>query len=275
MKSAAIAICVEAAVTMSSGVAMIMRFVLGSYNAIIVKWQRQEEEQVQETRAEAEESNRNTLGWGKFVLNVRGNDKNTAWFGDSGATLHVCAPQHRHLLHDVAKLDTPRVVQGFGAGNSSATSYIKGSIVIDTPQGRQTITDVHYFPQSAVSLLSLIVLHSKGFDYGTQGKSDLVVSKGRVETLRFRKSGTLYELVGSLVSPDRALITKDVNEWHRRLGYVSLDSMRKLATASLGMPDLSQQDLGNCDVCAAANLHRQPFNSARFKKICLIQSVLT
>ncbi|KAH9119404.1 hypothetical protein LEN26_011674 [Aphanomyces euteiches] len=124
----------------------------------------------------------------------------------------------------------------------------------------------HYFPQSAVSLLSLVVLHSKGFDYGTQGKSDLVVSKGRVEALRFRKSGTLYELVGSLVSPDRALNTKDVNEWHRRLGHVSLDSMRKLATASLGMPDLLQQDLGNCDVCAAANLHRQPFNSAKIQE---------
>ncbi|KAH9110081.1 hypothetical protein AeMF1_015011, partial [Aphanomyces euteiches] len=201
-----------------------------------------------------------------LVLNVRGNDKNTAWFGDSGATIHVCAPQDRHLLHDVAKLDTPRVVQGFGAGDSSATSYIKGSIVVDTPQGRRTITDVHYIPQSAVSLLSLVVLHSKGFDYGTQGKSDLVVSKVRVEALRFRKSGTLYELVGSLVSPDRALNTKDVNEWHRRLGHVSLDSMRKLATASLGMPDLSQQDLGNCDVCAAANLHRQPFNSAKIQE---------
>ncbi|CAK4734717.1 unnamed protein product, partial [Aphanomyces euteiches] len=81
-----------------------------------------------------------------LVLNVRGNDKNTAWFGDSGATIHVCAPQDRHLLHDVAKLDTPRVVQGFGAGDSSATSYIKGSIVVDTPQGRRTITDVHYIP---------------------------------------------------------------------------------------------------------------------------------
>ncbi|KAH9155645.1 hypothetical protein AeRB84_002408 [Aphanomyces euteiches] len=184
-----------------------------------------------------------------LILNVRSSvkDYRSAWFGDSGSTIHVCGPMHRHLLHDVIDLDVPP----------------SSKLVIKTPHGTRTITDVHYFPQSGVSLLSLVVLHDRGCDYGTVGSNDLVVTKNDVEVLRFRKDGPLYELIGKLVPPDRVFLAGDIDLWHRRLGHVSQDALHKLAIAGFGMPDLTRQVLGECDLCSRSNLHRQPFNSAK------------
>ncbi|CAK4361191.1 unnamed protein product, partial [Aphanomyces euteiches] len=55
--------------------------------------QRQRSKKSDNTPTEAEKAN--------IILAVHGGNHEAAWLGDSGSTIHVCGPAHRHLLHNV------------------------------------------------------------------------------------------------------------------------------------------------------------------------------
>ncbi|RHY25919.1 hypothetical protein DYB32_008006 [Aphanomyces invadans] len=75
-----------------------------------------------------------------FALALREEAKPLAglsgWYGDRGSTVHVCVPQHRHLIHDVEKLKAPRIVQGFGATDAKAVANLKGTLIVNQNRGK-------------------------------------------------------------------------------------------------------------------------------------------
>ncbi|KAH9083226.1 hypothetical protein LEN26_021057 [Aphanomyces euteiches] len=201
-----------------------------------------------------------------FALAVRGKKDLSGWYGDSGSTVHVCSPLHRSLLHDVVDLDESRGVQGFGSSGSKTThlsSTCKGNLVVKTKNGTRTIHDVHYFPDSNVSLLSLVVFNQRGFDFKTAGVKQLVVTKGNKEVLSFQRNGPLYQLEGVCVPPDRVLAVADIDVWHRRMGHASAAKLHQLSQSGFAMPNLKGQTLGACSVCMESNLRRQSFNKEK------------
>ncbi|KAH9126371.1 hypothetical protein AeMF1_003201 [Aphanomyces euteiches] len=217
--------------------------------------QRQRSKKSDNTPTEAEKAN--------IILAVRGGNHEAAWLGDSGSTIHVCGPAHRHLLHNVQELQSQRVVQGFAGGGKPVSAKFKGNLVIKTVNGLRTIEDVNYFPQSSVSLFSLTTFNQRGFDFGTRGGSKLVVSKNSVDVLTFTRNGRLFELEGRFIPPERVCTLQEIDVWHRRLGHVSTDKLHKLAKNGFVMPYLSGQSLSPSDVCLTSNLKRQPFNSTK------------
>ena len=54
------------------------------------------------------------------------------------------------------------------------------------------------------------------------------------------------------------------NLWHRRMGHISAEYVHKMATATIGIPEvISIATITNCQVCAKAKLTRKSFNKDR------------
>ncbi|KAF0726384.1 hypothetical protein Ae201684P_021142 [Aphanomyces euteiches] len=122
-----------------------------------------------------------------------------------------------------------------------------------------------YFPDSNVSLLSLVVFNQRGFDFKTAGVKQLVVTKGNKEVLSFQRNGPLYQLEGVCVPPDRVLAVADIDVWHRRMGH-SAAKLHQLSQSGFAMPNLKGQTLGACSVCMESNLRRQSFNKEKVQE---------
>ncbi|CAK4721859.1 unnamed protein product, partial [Aphanomyces euteiches] len=144
-----------------------------------------------------------------------------------------------------------------------------GNLVVKTKNGTRTIHDVHYFPDSNVSLLSLVVFNQRGFDFKTAGVKQLVVTKGNKEVLSFQRNGPLYQLEGVCVPPDRVLAVADIDVWHRRMGHASAAKLHQLSQSGFAMPNLKGQTLGACSsqTCVVSHSIKR-----RSKKISVIPS---
>ncbi|KAF0730908.1 hypothetical protein Ae201684_011790 [Aphanomyces euteiches] len=138
-----------------------------------------------------------------------------------------------------------------------------GNLVVKTKNGTRTIHDVHYFSDSNVSLLSLVVFNKRGFDLKNAGVKQLVVTKGNKEVLSFQRNGPLYQLEGVCVPPDRVLAVADIDVRHRRMGHASAAKLHQLSQSGFAMPNLKGQTLGACSVCMESNLRRQSFNKEK------------
>ncbi|RHY27567.1 hypothetical protein DYB32_006689 [Aphanomyces invadans] len=165
-------------------------------------------------------------------------------------------------LRHVEKLKSPRtrVVRGFGAADAKAVANFKGKLIVNIKFGLRTNSNVLYFPQSGVSLLSLGVFTQRGYEFKSVGTTGANIMKGNQEFLHFERSGQFYELVGELVVPDRVCAVLDNDIWHRRMVHASVAKLHQLSTSGFAMPDLKGQSHSTCEVCMATNLRRQTFS---------------
>src|SRR3984885_12010336 len=187
------------------------------------------------------------------------------WFTDSGASDHFSP--HRDLFTTFHTLEEPIYTEtaegtAMGTGMGRITITVLGK---DDTETDLELNDVIYAPNMSSNLFSLAAAYDKGFEtritpgYGLRiFHNDTIVAKSvRVAGGLFRlKTPTdAFALAAQVTSATPEL---DIDIWHRRMGHLGEDNVRKLAKMVEGMVIKSRTEVGVCEACLEGKQHRQP-----------------
>ena len=187
------------------------------------------------------------------------------WFTDSGASDHFSP--HRELFSTFRKLEEPISIEtaegtAIGTGMGTITITVLGKDDIET---ELQLNDVIYAPNMSSNLFSLAAAYDRGFEtritpgYGLRifHNDTLVANSVRVAAGLFRlKTPTdAFAYAAQVTETTREL---DINIWHRRMGHLGEDYVRKLARMVDGMKIKSRTSVGVCEACLEGKQHRQP-----------------
>ena len=201
------------------------------------------------------------------------------WTIDSGATQHMCT--HRHWFCDIR----PYNVDIYVANNQKVTSKGIGNVRIKTETGFKVIKDVLYVPDLSANLISVSALTKTGLKVNLyEIVCDIIGSKGNLLLKAHERHG-LYKLICdpafsanfpintgfcNLTLTD---VKTDLNAfelWHKRLGHMSVDIMKKLFSGLVEyMPKFA---FGNhqCTTCLEGKMSKKKFpkgQSTRASKV--------
>jgi hypothetical protein len=188
------------------------------------------------------------------------------WFTDSGASDHFSP--HKDLFTTLRKLEEPICIE---TAEGTATGTEIGTITI-TVLGKNDIetelqlNDVIYAPKMHSNLFSLAAAYDKGFETRiTPGYGVRVFHGEELVATTIRTAGGLFRLriPGDAAFAYAAQVTSatpelDINTWHRRMGHLSEDNVRKLAKMVDGMGIKVRTSVGVCEACLEGKQHRQP-----------------
>jgi hypothetical protein len=190
------------------------------------------------------------------------------WFTDSGASDHFSP--HRDLFETFRKLEEPIYIEtaegmAMGTGIGIITITVLGK---DDIEMELQLNDVIYAPNMHSNLFSLAAAYDKGYEtritpgYGLRifHREVLVATSVRVAGGLFRlktpiNSAFALALAAQVTETTREL---DINIWHRRMGHLGEDNVRKLAKMVEGMGIKTRTSVGVCEACLEGKQHRQP-----------------
>lgn len=187
---------------------------------------------------------------------------------DSGCTDHIV--NNRSSLVDIKKLDKPIEVSVAETGKAMTVTECGDLQIYSRVNEREipgVFKNVLISPKARYNLLSVSRVEESGgevkFKDGVAQISvnGIVVGQGK-------RIGRLYwinfEKRSSSCNSARSVSDEQMNRlWHRRLGHLNIQYVRKLKSMSTGLDkDLTDQ-LSSCDVCAQAKMTRLPFSGER------------
>src|SRR5579859_1545039 len=186
------------------------------------------------------------------------------WYTDSGASDHFSP--HRDLFETFHKLDKPIVIEtaegmAIGVGVGSVTLTVLGKDDLETDL---QLNDVIYAPSMSSNLFSLAAAYDKGYETRmTPGYGVRVFHGEEVVATTIRAAGGLFRL---RTPNDSYAMTAQVTNppelpidiWHRRMGHLGEDNVRKLAKMVDGMGIKVRTTVGVCEACLEGKQHRQP-----------------
>ena len=188
------------------------------------------------------------------------------WFTDSGASDHFSP--HRSLFETFHMLDEPITIEtaqgtAIGTGIGTITLTVLGKDDIET---ELKLNDVIYAPNMTSNLFSLTATYDRGFEtritpgYGLRifHRETLVATTVRVHggLFRLRTTTDSYAMVARQAPETTPEL--DINIWHRRMGHLGEDYVRKLARMADGMGIKVRTTVGVCEPCLEGKQHRQP-----------------
>ena len=198
-----------------------------------------------------------TINTGNEVLYTHEDDTNK-FIVDSGST--------SHLINKCDLLSSTRYCEEkiySAKKNDYMTAELSGKI----DDGNVIFNNVSYVPQLSRNLLSVKCI--------TENGGEVRFKKGQVDIVKDDKiviSGTQTEsglFVVDLKKQEKAAayiaIKDEAMEWHRKLGHVGFSNLKKIPALCQGVPShLNKcEEKLSCEVCAIANMKRNPFNSKR------------
>ena len=183
--------------------------------------------------------------------------EDTIWL-DSGATHHVV--QCEGLLKRVREPAVSKVLLGGGEEHyvqSEGDLRLTGG-----PNGPVTLTGVLCIPTLGINLASVPQLTKKQASVAFDKGARITDSSGKL-LLKAHLEGDMYRIECDLPgSSARVNATVTAEVWHKRLGHVSEDTLRKMASgdAVTGMGEVTKLSLPNhCDVCDKSKQTRETF----------------
>ena len=188
------------------------------------------------------------------------------WFTDSGASDHFSP--HRELFSTFRKLDEPIFIEtaegtAIGTGTGTITLVVLGKDDIET---ELQLNNVIYAPNMSTNLFSLMAAYDKGYETRITPGYGLRIFHG--ETLiaaAVRDQGGLFRLKTTIDS-HAMMATQvpettpelDINIWHKRMGHLGEDNVRRLAKMVEGMKIKARTTVGVCEPCLEGKQTRQP-----------------
>ena len=187
------------------------------------------------------------------------------WFTDSGASDHFSP--HRDLFETFHKLEEPIYIEtaegtAMGTGQRTITITVLGKDDIET---ELQLNDVIYAPSMSSNLFSLMAAYDRGYEtritpaYGLRifHEDVLITNSVRVAGGLFRlKTPTdAFAYAAQVTEWTREL---DINIWHRRMGHLGEDNVRKLAKMVDGMGIKVRTTVGVCEAYLEGKQTRQP-----------------
>ncbi|KFX96088.1 hypothetical protein V490_03519 [Pseudogymnoascus sp. VKM F-3557] len=194
--------------------------------------------------------------------------KNDTWIIDSGANLHMtnvrsAFKSFTEMTYVVETAEDNASLQIEGVG-----TVILRLIAADGEVVELELTNVAYAPCARCSVVSLSALIEVGGLSGTWGGDGITIeTQGHVIGRAVATNG-LFHLEMEVATPahkhNSAPIVATVDfsnpvwKWHRRMGHLSLQSLRKLLRMSDGITDITDKQIKNmlgavCPVCATTN----------------------
>lgn len=134
-------------------------------------------------------------------------------------------------------------------------------MVMKTPKGFKSISDVYFVPKVQQNLLSVGQLTDNNYMLLLKDKVCTIFDSTGVEILTVAMKNTCYPL--NLMETKHSAFYGEVNMselWHRRFGHVNYDSFVRMASESMidGLPGI-QKVLKQCDVCQFGKQCRKPY----------------
>src|SRR5205814_1311174 len=187
------------------------------------------------------------------------------WFTDSGASDHFSP--HRELFSTFRKLDEPTFINtadetAMGTGIGTITLTVLGK---DDVEMELQLNNVIYAPNMSSNLFSLMAAYDRGYETRITPGYGLRIFHG--ETLvaaAVRDKGGLFRL--KTTTDSHAMVATqvpetpelDINIWHKRMGHLGEDNVRRLAKMVEGMKIKSRTTVGVCEPCLEGKQTRQP-----------------
>ena len=169
-------------------------------------------------------------------LSHSNNSSRNSWILDSGATQHMC--NNKSHFTNFESFTTMITI----ADNTKITATGKGNVNINTKDGNTfTLLDVLYVPQLASNLLSVCcAMKNPNIKFNfTNGKCEIFFDQELIATARTEDSLLVLETCNSSAFTSKST---DVLTWHKRLGHVNEEYLKK---------ELNSSDIGkfSCDTC--------------------------
>ena len=186
------------------------------------------------------------------------------WFTDSGASDHFSP--FKDLFQTFHKLDKPTMIE---TAEGTAIGTAKGTITLtvigeNNAETELQLNNVIYAPNMSANLFSLMAAYDLGYETRmTPGHGLRIFHKDALVLKATRDQGGLFQLMtvpnaqaraAQIGEPNSEL---DVNIWHRRLGHLGEENVRKLAKLVDGMNIKSTTTVKVCEACMQRKQHRQ------------------
>jgi len=189
-----------------------------------------------------------------------------SWIIDSGATRHMCNKQSSFT--EFVKLENPLPVQIGDGRKLYAFAVGKVSLKMCLPNDKFkncSIENVLFVPKLCYNLLSIAEITAKGRTSKFLGNTCELYDKDKLIAVA-KKVNKLYYLECVTTGLNAYTCTHDVkdtdiNLWHRRLGHLGVDNLRRLVANNLvkGINFNDNKTLSFCESCCDGKNHRSPF----------------
>ena len=199
----------------------------------------------------------------------RQTEPSSLWILDSGCTVHMC--NNKDLFATWEDQIQRREVTV--ANGHKATIIGSGSVVLTTKNTSEKVVEltlhtVLCVPALSHNLISATQLQREHGIECPQGDNITLISvfgdkRSQIKLCVENGLPTLH----STHRTEGAFFTTtpvDLHTWHRRLGHVNEEMIRKLSSTVTGM-HLGQErghSCENCEVCVAAKMHKSPFEGS-------------
>lgn len=204
----------------------------------------------------------NKLDTGLSAVFTTGKFKNTDWYIDSGASVHLTAK--KEWLTNERK---PDLLEIMVANKTKIPVECAGDVQIKTVINEETfnvlLNNVQYVPDLTTNLLSVGQLISNGNKVIFDKKGCKIYNTNNVLVGTANLENNVYKL--SIEKQDVSLLAAAITGkvWHQRLGHINsgyLNKMRELVDglSYKGQADIEKQ---NCVVCCEGKQTRLPFPS--------------
>ena len=177
------------------------------------------------------------------------------WYVDSACSNHMTSQESK--LIDLDKEITCNVKMGSG---DLVQATGKGTLVDDTSQGRRYIEKVLLVPGLDENLLSVGQMMEDGYYILFGGNKAIIFEDESLKNVLARvvmKGNRCFPLSLETLIPaaKKASIVEESWIWHKRLGHLNTESMRKIQQKRLvtGLPTLTTVE----EVCEACVLGKQ------------------
>jgi transposase InsO family protein len=170
------------------------------------------------------------------------------WILDTGASHHMC---NDRTMFDEYKTNTnPANTIATAGSDTRAEGY--GSVTLTAIQSDNstvtiTLKDVFHMPSLEVNLLSGPTIKRKGVYI--DGKTEtLRYSRNDQEICRFQSLHSAMRICTVLTSQAMIAAAQSIDVWHRRLGHIGLENVRKTALITKGI-QIRPKPLQQKEIC--------------------------
>jgi hypothetical protein len=183
------------------------------------------------------------------------------WYLDSSASQHFSP--YKGLFDNIEEFEEPQEIEtsdgttvyGIGKGPIQIT------VVADKETVPTTLIDVVYAPKMSSNLLSTTTILDHGFEISMK-LDHINILKDSHLIANTVHEGNLYRLKTRSYANKAVAVSRpkeeDITLWHRRLGHMGEDDVRKLSTMAEGINISTESKLDVCQSCLEGKQHRQP-----------------
>lgn len=193
---------------------------------------------------------------------------------DSGASAHMVTT--KMPVVERKRLTVPVKIK-IAKSNLYLFAYEEGEIIGTVEANgilREIKINVLVVENLSQNLLSITKLEQQGYEITFFGGVSTIKYQG--ELMAQGKIGPgLHELTISVSSPvgESSLLTVEENVWHKRLGHLNVDYLRKLSTMvdDMGKYKFNEREL--CETCVAGKQQNNSFSGTRPRTVRVLQRV--